>query len=26
VPRPDIVVVPGALDVRPAADDPRVLE
>jgi len=26
VPRPDIVVVPGALDVRPAAEDPRVLE
>jgi transcriptional regulator GlxA family with amidase domain len=26
VPRPDIVVVPGAMDVRPAAGDPRVLE
>lgn len=26
VPRPDIVVVPGALDVRPAAGDPRVLD
>jgi transcriptional regulator GlxA family with amidase domain len=25
VPRPDIVVVPGAMDVRPAAGDPRVL-
>jgi transcriptional regulator GlxA family with amidase domain len=26
VPRPDIVVVPGAMDVRSAAGDPRVLE
>jgi len=26
VPRPDIVLVPGAMDVRPASGDPRVLE